>query len=824
MSSPFTIFRRHQRVLLACVGVLAMIAFVFLPNVSSTIGSRTRDDAVVVDTAHFGPLHESDLMNLNGSRELVKSFLIVLADTLAHRQVEQFQVNESFKNQLLNSFTMQKRGELLQIMNLSNDEIMDNRRALGDRGAVETFVLSKSAEAAGIVVSDATINDFLSHVIGDAITREQLAKIIGSLGSRDNPISQKRLFQALRIELLANEYRNMFIADLRPVTPGQQWDYYLRANQRATIEALALPVTNFVAEVSRPSEQELRKLYVKHRDELPLAQSPDPGFKEPKKVVVQYFMANVDDMIRRAEAEVTEPQIVAYYEKNKATQFRKTTLPPESGSGKPTSGAANGEAPSSETKPAEAMPDETKPAETKPADAKPADAKPAEPAAESKPAETKPAEPSPPESKPAEPAPKSGASARFRATIRLVNADEKATSGDSAPADKPADKPAAPAEKPPATDSAPASDKPAAEPPAEKPADQTSEKPAPDKPSDQPAPVEYEPLDKVRDAIRTSIARENTANQLFASMDALQKLMAEYADQRLDEEPQDDAAGEGEKAGDKNSSSKAKKPAGPAPLDFAALAKQYGFEAHEMGPISAQQANDDTNIGRSIPSDPSLRGQNFISLTFGDGLGLYAPLRTSDAHREFLSWKTRVESEHVPTFEQAKPKVEQAWKFMEARKLAEKKAKEYMAEARREKKSLEALFGKQPELRVLKPAPFSWITFGPTPRENEPPQPRFGVVEGVDIPGEAFMRAVFHLSPDDYTVTTNNPQTTVFVVHLLEFDRSLDTMLTSFGQDKDPRYKSLANFDREKIYRGWIEGLLQEAGVEWRRDPRERRR
>jgi hypothetical protein len=158
---------------------------------------------------------------------------------------------------------------------------------------------------------------------------------------------------------------------------------------------------------------------------------------------------------------------------------------------------------------------------------------------------------------------------------------------------------------------------------------------------------------------------------------------------------------------------------------------------------------------------------------------------------------------------------------MQARKIAEKKAKEYMTEAQREKRSLEGLFGSDPNLRVLKPAPFSWITFGAVPRDSQPPPPRFGTVEGIDMAFDGFMRAVFRLSPGEFAVTMNNSETMVYLVHLLEYDRTLDALLAQFGEEKDNRFMMLAGMDRGQIFRNWVDGLMKDAGVHWRRDPAE---
>lgn len=127
-------------------------------------------------------------------------------------------------------------------------------------------------------------------------------------------------------------------------------------------------------------------------------------------------------------------------------------IPPATQMAKPVDGTKPSTAPlptyqtgdtGSAAKPADTTPAATAPAEAKPADTKPAETKPAEgavtsPSATDKPAETKPAEAKPAEAKPAETKP-----------AETKPADTKPA--ETKPADKPADKPAMPAEEKPAT-------------------------------------------------------------------------------------------------------------------------------------------------------------------------------------------------------------------------------------------------------------------------------------------------------------------------------------------------------------------------------------
>ena len=56
------------------------------------------------------------------------------------------------------------------------------------------------------------------------------------------------------------------------------------------------------------------------------------------------------------------------------------------------------------------------------------------------------------------------------------------------------------------------------------------------------------------------------------------------------------------------------------------------------------------------------------------------------------------------------------------------------------------------------------MTYGSVPADASASPPKLSEVEGVDMPGEAFMRTVFGLKQDGIGVAINTPQTVAYVV------------------------------------------------------------
>ncbi len=76
MASPFALFRRNQKIMLAVVGIGAMFAFVFLGPLSQYLGEgRGRSENPVVVETKYGNYKESDLANVLDARMLVDAFL-----------------------------------------------------------------------------------------------------------------------------------------------------------------------------------------------------------------------------------------------------------------------------------------------------------------------------------------------------------------------------------------------------------------------------------------------------------------------------------------------------------------------------------------------------------------------------------------------------------------------------------------------------------------------------------------------------------------------------------------------------------------------------
>jgi len=187
--------------------------------------------------------------------------------------------------------------------------------------------------------------------------------------------------------------------------------------------------------------------------------------------------------------------------------------------------------------------------------------------------------------------------------------------------------------------------------------------------------------------------------------------------------------------------------------------------------------------------------------------------------RLYLFWKVAEEESRVPELKEVRDQVLHSWKMIKARTLALERANALAEEARKRGISLAATFAERPEIKVLRPKPFSWLTvWGASATE---PMPRYYLnsVEGVEAPGEEFMRTVFTLPEGGIGTAFNAPKTIVYVIRVEEYAPSETVLWEGFLVDNFSRYVGAAEMDQQEMMARWLDSLREAAGLEWKRPP-----
>ncbi len=879
MSTPFAIFRRNQKALIAFLGVMLIFVFTVGSIVLDffDVGRAPRDNKVIVEW-QGGKITASEMERMQVSHNLLVAYLdAVIQETVSKKGTP--------------------KAPGLQRDRFGRYVAPGIRRSASESDIVLTMVLAKKARDEGLVVSDEAIDSFLLRQLGDEMIGSQTMTDLLETTTRGQ-IRQKKLYDLLKTELLAQNLQILAQSGLFATPPAEAWRYYNQLNRRVVTEMLPIPVDAFLDQVPEPAKAEILALYEERKGLIKSPETPEPGFKRGDQIKFGYFRSNMDDF----KSQLTEEEIVAYYEENKEERFKNLTLPENPAENPATEGGASPEDPNPE-KPVSEKPVSEKPVSEKPVSEDGDKSKDAETAKESKPtappqeekppteksvekpaeAEKEPTEKDPPEKdeagkdeaaaeskeEAAKPESSDGA-ARVAGSQRFVafRQDDKTKTDDAAPDAKTEDdsSPKKEAGKddtkekaPPQTDAAakpeekPAEappQKPATVPPAngesEKGASRTETPPAEEsagetEPAEKPV---YKPLEEVRSQIENALAQQKAAK----AFDVVGRLVAGYArSQRLYQ------------------AKKNKKQAGAPPqkLDFTAIAKENGLTYGET-PLADRFAIEETELGKTFAQSFSQTGFvtiPFVDIGFQRGVPLYKTSKIGgERFTEYLFWKIAEKEAYIPTLEEVRDEVVAVWKMRQALPLAKKFAQEIAREAAKQislaekdaaKKDVKddaknndddnqesspeetaespptltdvvnvLIKKKKPslgELPDLAPPPFSWMTTGAMPY-GFGAAPELSSVEGVYGVDDGFMEDVFALHVGEVGVAVNHPKTVVYLTRITSETPPEDQRRVMFTFSAfNPNTQQLASRGRFATFRKWYQEVEKNYGVKWNR-------
>ena len=839
MASPFTIFRKYQKILIATLGMMAMIAFVFFGSQSlmDSLFSGTAKDPVVVTTTQYGDITRIHLRNLRGERRVLLSFLEQITSRLrsvmlrtqeaasaAGAEVDATDDADLREKKQRDVDQLQRQaGRVYMLL----QQLQRERRYNTDQAVVDTWLYANRAEELGHTVSNDSINTYISQLTGSLIEKSTLQEIF-----RDIRVSSFQMFDILRKELLARQLRTMFIYSLDGITPAQRWDYFQRFKRNAIIDVVPIQVADYVGETPEPNEETLLAFFKEYRDNYPPPTTPDPGFRKFPRIAVEYFTADLDKLA----GEISDDEIKERYLKDKEKYdelFRppaEETTPEEGDATDATDGADNAtdgadnatdgadDATTGQPEDGDASPDGTE-----------------EDAGDS-------GEVSPP--MPENEQPEETSSTVTDSPFRVASYQEDPATEDVAEP-PPIAPPALAGDTAAGADATPAEGTGGNEPP-------EAAAPVVDDPDQQPpaetprrTPTEFEMLTgNVGQSIRQELATET----IIKNFDALKKQIKAYRGELLRYEPRKGAA--------------------PKPLDLKRLAEERDLTFTRTKLMTASEISKTPLGGSRVGSTP------FTQHAFSGGQ--YEVNSSQASGKMYLFWKvdeTKLRPDEPEKGDKAdhwhgilefadsgvRKEVLRQWKMVQARDIALKAAEE-LAKKVRDKDTMKAAFSEQPDLIVIRTSPFTWMTldyeamqrvmirlgrlvatstFTRSIGNADPEGP------GIDNLGQPFMRKVFSMSEGEVGTAMNYSNEIVYLIRVENFDFRnrmdilIDTDPVSQGEARktakdnawdnflannppeptylsaDAYYRDVAQFDKGEAFLAWREQLIEYAGLEW---------
>ncbi len=771
MASPFGYFRKHQKAFLAVAAVIAMFVFVVGDAIFGYIGQSggNSNPRAIVAEWKGGSLNAQELSTLTQRRYFLSHFLEALRMTGAQRIMEEggTPMMPSVPDFVLPEGTSSRDVQV---------------------GVVTTRILADQAKKAGMSVSDGMINQFLKETSFRRVSDQEIMAILSRIQQGDPRMLEEQLFSGLRELLLGNTYFGSFGSNVRNVLPEQRWEDWRHINERIALQAIALPASEFVEEVPDPSEAELLAFYEQYKDNVPgmmhlvlgtQLPAPDPGFKVPRRVKLNYILGDVNAWRDKYRDSITDEEIADYYERNKrslfstkgSTKFDESLFKADSDD----KALIDSESESIEDA---AAPDseKTESQNTSSAEEEEAPSKPETSEQRADQQNDELAEPEDDESS------KLASPARFQ----LVAFQDEAATSDESPSDD--------------SDSETVADSLDITSEANDPADQNADE-APSKDEDKTTdeePQEYEPLEDVKDSIRDKLATDKAVQVLKDTVENIYgELQSEYNPYGFDVV-----------------SARTNEEEIPAPPKKLTNLKERAAEAgliSEETLLVTQRELADTFVGKAF--DSQTNRQYVVQAAFSS-LAEYEPYLAQDLDGNwYLVTKTQDVPEKVPAFEDIRSEVAAAWKKQEAAKLALKKAEEIAKECEEAGDSLaNYAVGKSHE--VITTDLFSWLTFGSTAEIER--GPRLGEAPPLEAVGPEFMKKAFDLEEKEVAAVLNYDQTNAYVIQLDRRERPEDELRQLFLSEANTWYggqvMTMARWQNQQ--RQVLEQLTERVGLD----------
>ena len=830
MASPFRHFRKYTGLMMALLGALLMFAFVvaepLMQYMGSAAGGPSGGSNEVVVTWDGGQFTDDELKGLVQRRQILSAFL---------QQVEQMGVVTAFQQGNVDPRPIVTR---LRLPSTMEEGV--------ERDVVNTRIFADAAREAGIVVSDATIRQYLTDLGLGKVSKSQMRTLLKGMSGGQRGVSIDFIFDLLRDAMLARNFDQSFLFTSATIMPQQRWRDWRRVNDRIIVEAAEVPVRNYLSEVEDPTDAELEAFFDEFKANQPLADrvngvelpSATPAFAQPQRVVLQYAKADLLSQVDALLDDVTEEEIAAYYEENKNQFIRSDALlgddePMEDedadsegtdeaeGDGASDDGASDDEAPE-EGAAADAAPDSSTSEPAEP-DAGSSDAG----SSDAGSSDTDSSDTDSSDAEAAQPDESDAGSFNRRSPFRFValqepegdaaaaeDASADAPAGDGQGGDTPAEEPASDKDDSPTDRLFDDIDPDAADEPMQ---DSTDDESASDAGEEQ-EEVEYQPLDEVRDEIRRLIARQKAIGQQVSRMgelvSPLKVAYTKYSLARVDAEAE---LGEDQ--------SKVKPP--EVLKDLEGFSKERDLEFAETATLSFMELRD-SSIGKSAtPSRTNPRTGSplplyFVAFSADDRIGarLWEPVLAYDRDSNgYIVIKTSDTPYTVPKLEEVRAEVVRAWKMQKAAELAMEQAKEIAEKAEPQGLSLKDYLAGEPGVKVVLTDPFSWFTtgqFSPTSRQIPV---RMSTPEPIVAAGNEFMKAAFELEAGKLGTAFNHDKSIAYVIRVVQHIDSEAELRSDFVSEGQLMHR-LYGFERpyqQQIGAALVSDLR--TNLDWKREP-----
>ncbi|HLJ92791.1 MAG TPA: hypothetical protein VKU02_06300 [Gemmataceae bacterium] len=180
-----------------------------------------------------------------------------------------------------------------------------------EKGLLDFMIWRQQADRLGIVLLPEDIrNEYIQETLRQA---PNTALILRQIGVQPDAATQQALVTALGDEFRVRMAQAALVGYdpgsnvgqiPASITPYEFWQYYRTNRTELSLKLLPIPVQKFLPEVKeQPSEADLQALFDKYKDDEAAPNKETPGFKQPRRMKLEWVSASPDSESYRKQAQ-----------------------------------------------------------------------------------------------------------------------------------------------------------------------------------------------------------------------------------------------------------------------------------------------------------------------------------------------------------------------------------------------------------------------------------------------------------------------------------------------------------------------------------------
>lgn len=235
-------------------------------------------------------------------------------------QISEMTRNHYYTRNFLNELRalgVEKRGD--EFINLVRpiQPIRDGQQEDIDEQVMGRHLMAKKAKAEGLTVSDSMVDQYLfgtyGVIDGDGLSNRDLELLNREVNN--GQISMAGIRRHLKEELLNQQMVTLSYAGIpRVPNPLESAQFYAKMTKRMEGEIFPVSISDYVDSSAMPTQKEIRALYEEGKSEFKDPAGKRPGFKIPRRLKLQYFIADYEDFLDKATEGLTDQEIQAKYD------------------------------------------------------------------------------------------------------------------------------------------------------------------------------------------------------------------------------------------------------------------------------------------------------------------------------------------------------------------------------------------------------------------------------------------------------------------------------------------------------------------------------